>query len=313
MCNDSLVYLSKVFSNEHGTSCPILKNITTDSANFTQRITFEDNDDRRDRCNCGCVFNCNCNGFEMNDNMTFSINSTQVIINDFNLANPGGLTENNVTVNGLPVDNIDSFNQRYMASTYDLMSQIVKCSCIEKGLPTPVFFMVTGAGPWLVRVTFVIEGTIYDCGTCRNFKLCISSKENSPIAIPSQSTFSIPCISLPCTTDGIAPVINFQFNAVGSLLSPELSVVPGETCQLRLTTTLVLEPTINVEVTRETLFRTKAEEIMQPCDELSLCMNCDRDFGCRDPRRDECPKCHEDNNPNKIICCQYNGMNGMSW
>lgn len=243
---------------------------------------------------------------------------------------PNELGPNNVTVNGYNVDAVTVFNERYLAGTSDLMPNVSKCSCSEKGLSSPGFFMIEDVGPWIGKISVVIKGTAYGCGSCKKFRLCISSKGSIPIEISGCSTFAIPCISLPCTVDGMAPVINFQFDAIGSLLMPSITSCGNEGCSVTLCGKLVIEPTVELQVTRQTLFKTNAEQVMLPCDDLALCNQCSDNCGCNNNNSncnnnncnttnsncnngdssDECPSCRK---THEMLCCQFNGFNGCSW
>ena len=54
MNNESMVYLTKVFSDLQAKSCPLMTEITANAANFNQQLTFFDDCDCNNGCGCGC-------------------------------------------------------------------------------------------------------------------------------------------------------------------------------------------------------------------------------------------------------------------
>ncbi|MGN0658503.1 MAG: hypothetical protein ACI4LA_02745 [Emergencia sp.] len=267
-CNESMVYLTKVFSDQQVKSCPLMRTLTTSPACFDQQLTLMEGS------GCGCSSSSCC--AEISEDTTFAIESTEVFISSFDLAHPEDLMAQDVTVNGLPVDSIETFNERYMASTNNLMSRISDCECMERGESTKGFMLVSCAGPWKARLTLVIRGSLFTCSGCKKFKLILTSRKGTEVTIPGTSTFAADDICLPCTTGGIAPIINFSFSAEGRLLNPELmrcgeASEERSSCALILTGSLITEPVIHVQVTRQTLFRTPDERVKVPCDDLARC------------------------------------------
>ncbi len=342
MRNESTVYLTKVFSDLTAQSCPLMSQLIAEPCDFDQQLTLPD--DPNGSCGCGC---CGCGGscqtaFEITDDTDFAIESTEVFVSDFDLADPCSLKPCSVTVDGLPVDSIDLFNQRYMAATNDLMTRVGDCECMERGLSTKGFLLISGAGSWNARLTIVLRGSAFGCSGCRRFKLVFTTKNCVTIDIPGTSSFASD-ICLPCTTGGIAPVINFSFKAKARLLNPVLRSVPGSSpCALRLTGSLITEPEAEIQVTRQTLFRTTAESLNMPCDDAARCRQasgrCEngqddddsnafrlRGRCCDDGRgRDDddgednegCGSCGCDANRNgspRSISCQWNGGCGCSF
>lgn len=354
-----MVYLTKVFSDLQAKSCPLMTEITANAANFNQQLTFYDDCDCNNGCgnSCGCGCNCNCgcgcgtNNIEIDEDANFAIETTQVIVSDFDLVCPHELEPCNVTVDGMPVDGLDFFNERYMAGTNDLMTRISDCTCMERGLPTKGYFLICNAGPWKAKLTIAVTGTVFGCGGSKRFKLCMTTKNEVFVNIPGTSTFAASSICLPCTTGGIAPVINFSFGAEGSLLNPCLTADPCGQCNLMLTGCLVVEPEVDVQVTRQTLFRTSAETVNVPCDDIARCRTCGDDngnvvavtnkccgpdhghdhecgCGCDDDCRPEVPACGccgtttttgnsgcggNSRNSGRSISCQFNGYNGCNF
>lgn len=302
MNNESLVYLNKVFFDEDVKSCPLITEIALTSENTIQELTYLDNNsnDNGDcdcgcHCSCSCSCNCNCGCHNVSEYSNFNIEKIEVFVNNLVLGKPDSVTPEKVTVDGHPVDSVEYFNQRYSAGTSELLENVSQCQCIANNLPTKAYFLLCGVGPWCAKLSVLIEGTAYGCGTSNPFKLCITTKENVSIYIPGCSSFAIPSICLPCTVDGISPVINFSFGGEGDILNAQLEPDPsGATCPLVLTGNLVVEPTCQVEVTRETLFKTPAEIVDLPCDNLNKCSQC------------------SSYNSVSGVCCQFNGSNGTS-
>lgn len=287
MNNESMVYLNKVFSDVRINSCPLMSSLTATADNFDQQLTFFDgtaNDRDCDHgcghgcgcsCSCSCNCNCGCGGESIlgsEGDLNFVIDSTEVIVSEFDLANPSCISPCNVTVDGIPVDGLDFFNERYMAATNELMTRIGDCACMERGLSTKGYFLIAGIGGFRAKLTVVLRGSVFGCGVCKRFKLLMTTKNNVYVNIPGQSTFAVSELCLPCTTGGIAPIINFSFSAKANLLNPIICVDESSTaCSLTVTGCLVAEPVADVQVTRQTLFRTSAESVNVPCDDLERC------------------------------------------
>ena len=278
MCNESLVYLNKVYTDIQAKSCPLLTCLTATSENFNQQMTFIDPGEEC-RCRCSCPS-------ELEGDLTFAVESTEVFISDFNLKDPDCLHPCNVTVDGIPGDDLDFFNDRFSASTNALMAQISHCECMNRNKSTAGFFLITGIHDWKAKLTIVLRGSVFGCGACRRFKLVMTSRECEHVMLCGNSTFASPRICLPCTTNGIAPIISFSFGATAALLNPVITSEPGSSrpCNVKVTGSLITEPTVNVQVTRATLFRTDAESINLPCDDMARCQDapgtcnpCERD------------------------------------
>ncbi len=278
MNNESLVYLNKVFSDLKIKSCPLMSSLSATSENFDQQLTFTDPqtadcdcgcecDCCRNSCNCGC----GCTELDCND-LNFVIDSTEVIVSDFDLTCPGQIDPCNVTVDGIPVDGLEFFNERYMAATNELMTKIGDCACMERGLSTKAYLLISGIGGFNAKLTIILRGSAFGGGTCKKFKLVLTTKKNVFVNIPGQATFATSELCLPCTTGGIAPIINFSFNADATLLNPVIHAAQiGGTCCLTVTGCLVAEPIADVQVTRQTLFRTNAQSVNVPCDDIEKC------------------------------------------
>jgi len=265
------------------------------------------------------------------------------LVESFTLANPTCLSADQVTVDGIFVDNISFNNGQFSAATNNLLPEILKDRCQDLYLPTKAFFLITDAGPWHFRATFVLKGTVNTNGRTCCFKVEIKTPECNPRCVNGCSNFAVPSISLPCSINGIAPVINFQFTGAVSMLNPELSFSCNNCgCGVVLETNLVVEPIINVEVIRRTLFCVEACEAIIPCDgseqqyESLLSEECEEPLpipckcGTAPPRieaRERRPVCNWDDDwdcssgtHHNCSCscgeshaCQHNGCNGCSW
>lgn len=267
MNNQSMVYLNKIFSDLQIHSCPLMSSLTATEENFDQQLTFFDH---KDDCNCDC--GCGRTISELSDDLDFVIDSSEVIVSDFDLAEPSCISPCNVTVDGIPVDAIDFFNERYMAATNDLMTRVSDCTCIERGRSTKGFFLISGIGGFKAKLTIILRGSVFGCGICKRFRLRLTTKNHVCVNIPGKTTFAVAELCLPCTTGGIAPIINFSFTAKANLLNPVICKEESSgLCGLTVKGCLVAEPIANVQVTRQTLFRTHAEAVNVPCDDLEKC------------------------------------------
>lgn len=352
MYNESMVYLNKIFTDIATRSCPLLTDFTANAETFTQQLSFCELNEQGCGCNdcgesrnCGCgsyQCGCGCSGggsIEFNDDLTFVVEHTQVFISAFNLVEPEELTAADVTVNGIPVDALDFFNDRFMASANVLMAQISDCRCMEKGMSTKGFLLIQNAGGWLARLTVVVQGTVFGCGGGKRFRLVMTSREDFPVSIPGTNTFAASSICLPCTVGGISPIINFSFSASASLLNPVITPDAGtDTCNVTLTGSLVTEPIANIQVTRQTLFTTTASIVEQPCDGIpepcepassnNCCCDHEKAAGDRCDAVNTCDACNtcdpcqtcepcEPPKPSQPrrpqISCQWNGCNGCGF
>ena len=264
----TLAYMDKVFSYNQATSCPLLSSFTSNPGNSVTQLRLEPVN-TREKCCCkgiGCFFCCpeNC---VLGPDAVFSIDRSYVLVDTFTLSNPECLKAEQITVDGFFVDTVSFTNGQFSATTNDLLSQVLRTRCMDLNLPTRAFFLIMDAGPWMYRATFVLEGTVNTGGKTCCFQARIRTTDCFARTVNGCSNFAIPHISLPCSINGIAPVINFQFTGGISLLNPELSFAcHGGTNGVVLETNLVVEPMINVEVVRRTLFCVCACESLLPCD-----------------------------------------------
>ena len=282
----NLVYMDKVFSYNDATGCPLVVPINTGGPGapfFRTKLTLTQN---------GCC----CNTCRLEPNAVFTVEDSTVLVEIFELSTGAVINRNQVTVDGFPVDSITQMGGQFMAETNSLIPRIQKERCLENQLPTKTFFLISGAGPFTIRVRFIITGTVNTGGKCCCFRLEIENAPNAPsIRLPSDrlSNFAIRDLSLPCIIKGIAPVIRFQFDARAQLQNPILRVNCGRDgcapgcgepvgnpgcnqgcnqgcgcdcdCDVVLSTNLVIEPAVQVEVIRKTLFCVDACEAQIPC------------------------------------------------
>ena len=316
MLNESFVYLNKVFADVCAPSCPLLTEITASSENFTQQLHIYDCGD-----DCGCSCNsCGCTSLDFEGNPTFVIESSQIVVNNFIPANPEALSEANVTINGIPVDTLEYFNERYVATTNSIMPLVSDCKCMNKGASTKGLLLIQNVGLWSARLTIILKGHVYGCGVNKQFRLTMTSIENVPISIPGTSTFAVTQICLPCTTGGIAPVVNFSFSASATLLNPVITIDTGTgACNVIVSGSLVTEPEATVQVTRQTLFRTTAAVVEMPCDGTSEPEPCVENRCCDDADSNTtgaslpvtcCDTCKRPASQSHLNTFQWNGCNG---
>jgi len=281
----NLVYMDKVYSYNKGESCPLLLSLNTRPRDYTVTLRVTD------------PSGCCCNNCGVDCSSTFTVTGATVLVEQLLLN--GSINPSQVTVNGIPVDSISSENGQYVASTANLISRIQNCRCMENGLPTKTFFLASNIGPWAIRFRIILEGVVSTGGKNCCFRAEFVNRNTSFAALPTASTsdFAIPKLSLPCSINHVAPVIRFQFGAVAQLLNPVLTLADskGDECDavtsnLVLNGTLVINPTIAVEVIRKSLFCVTACEAMIPCDgtlESLLASEEDDEDDC-DPFADDC-------------------------
>ncbi|MBN7774255.1 hypothetical protein [Clostridium aminobutyricum] len=250
----------------------------------------------RPSCNpCGAVAGIIGNPCEIDENAVFNIVNSYVLINNFNTRPLCSLNRTQVTLDGMPVDSLDCQGGNYTATIGNIVPEITKEVCVDRGLPTRAFFLITNAGPWAFDAKFVLEGTVNTNGRLCCFRAIFET--NAPIDIHPQPgaagcgcacdcvapdtsdlcpppvwnsgtvNFAVPDISIPCTTSGISPTINFSFSGKMSLLNPSITVQENfGRLNLVLNTRVVAEPSIFLEVVKKTLFCTTACEGLLPCD-----------------------------------------------
>lgn len=272
----NLVYMDKVFSYNEAITCPLLLNLNTGGSSaglFDVSLTLDSQD-------------CCCTPCTLGSGAVFNVENSYVIVDAISTRPPGNINPNQVTINGYPVDSITYQGGQYTAGTTSLIPRVQKPECLEAGLPTKTFMMISGAGPYDFRARYVLEGTVNTNGkTCCFCAVIGNAAAAPPTSLPndSLSNFAIPNVALPCSKTGIAPDILFQFGAKIKMINPQLSVnctenTAGQTeCTLALAASLVIEPTVHVEVIRRTLFCVTA------CEGIAACN------GVEDAEDEECP------------------------
>lgn len=262
-------------------------------------------------CNCGCGNNCccdpckacivccncgnGCNDFTLTDTTTFRITNSYVTINNFDLGAGSEFTASDVTIDGFPVTGLSTVAGQYMADLSGIMGDITRCECAEKPTCTcrpydycnvPCdndghFFLAQAPGPWALSATIVLEGTVSNGTRSCSFRLCMKTASSAGIPITGSSNFALYCVDIPCQTANIAPTLVFDFDACANLLSPEITVTcTGDTCTLALSGTLVITPSIHLQVTKPSLFCLNASELQMPCDDVGQCDPCNPAENC---------------------------------
>lgn len=282
----NLTYIDKVFSFNKDIASPILFNLNTggmNTNNFVVRLFLDGSS----------LFPCT-----LSPNAVFEIDNSFVAVEYFNTRPPGNISAAQVTVDGFPVDSVNFTNGQYTAATSNVLPQVQNDRCLDRGLPTKAFFLISNAGPWDFRATYVLEGTVNTNGRLCRFRAEISNAPGSPnsmLPAGSLSSFAVPNLSLPCAINGVAPNILFQFSAKINLVNPRLVVNCGlltandlasaeeaaasdlacqsiigpifsNNCRVSLVSTIAVEPVVHVETVRRTLFCINACEGLQPCD-----------------------------------------------
>ena len=263
-------------------------------------------------CNCGCGSNCccdpckaciiccncgnGCNDFTLTDTSTFHITNSYVTISNFGLASSSEFTASDVTIDGFPVSGLSEVAGQYMADLSGIMGDITRCECADNR-PTCTcrpydycnvpcdndghFFLAQAPGPWAMSATIVLEGTVSNGSRSCSFRLCMKTSPSAGIPISGSSNFALYCVDIPCQTANIAPTLVFDFDACANLLSPELTVnCTGDTCTLALSGTLVVTPSIHLQVTKPSLFCLNASELQMPCDDVGQCDPCNPSENC---------------------------------
>ncbi|MCI5898192.1 MAG: hypothetical protein MRZ82_04245 [Firmicutes bacterium] len=354
----NLVYMDKVYSYNQATSCPILFNLDTGrTPSGTFNVDIELSEPLRKRgCGCGETSrcrsgnNCDCCTCNLNSDAVFTVESGTACLNFISTRPQGCISPEQLTIDGFEVDSLKFSNGLFTAGVADILPKIQKRRCINAGLPTKHFFLLRDVGPWDIRATFTLFGTVNSGGrTCR-FTATFTLDDDAPnICVPNRcpSGFAIPNLSLPCTANGFSPDINFQFGGKLKMVNPEICIRNNRhsdtddenSCGCEggssrntpiLVTQLVLEPSIHAEAVRRTLFCVNACEGRVPCGPASTELSIES-TECRDPFAPDCvcgsrhssvspSSCdcderddcrdHRDHRPSAF---QFNGCNGCTW
>lgn len=286
----NLVYLDKVFSYNNATGCPLPFHLKTGCGKDNFDVIYETKD---------CRFECSCETCIIDETSTFIIESATATLDLIRTKPEGNICPNQVTINGEHVDSVTFANHRYTVDATDIIAAGQKQRCLDLNQPTRFFFLIRNVGPWEFRATYILKGIVNSHGrTCR-FKAIFTNEEDSFSVICNNcSNFAIPDVALPCSINGVFPEISFQFTGKIKMVNPKLSVrchrkghppigkdesqntasqcllcppcppCPTESnCSLVLTSKLIIEPTVQLEVIRKTLFCVNGREVLLPCDQ----------------------------------------------
>lgn len=278
---NNLVYLDKVFSYNKSTSCPIPFEFCTAGPlgnRFEVEFTMED----RGRRSGGC---CD-NSCVLEPDAVFRVDRAVAFLDYIDTRPPGQIDPCQVTLNGDPVDDVTFINGRYLVNTSGVLSKVQRTRCQDVGLPSKTFFLVRDVGPFDIRLSFEVEGVVNTNGKNCRFCAKFTMRDRAPdLCLPSccPASFAVPNLALPCAINGIAPDVLFQFGGSVEMVNPEICVncsrrpLPGmeedccnpcctpSHCGIVLSANLVIEPSIQVESVRQTLFCVKGCEAMLPC------------------------------------------------
>lgn len=276
----NLVYMDKVYSYNKASSCPLLHVLQGRCMEFTTKLRLEPIDDDCDCGGRGCHGCCCCcqpvNTCELRSDAVFTVTRSYVLVKSLDLR-PRSLDESDVTIDGVEVDDLDEIGRQFVASANTAIVETSKSRCSDLGLPTKNFFLIRGAGPWIFRGTIVLEGTVNTGGrTC-----CFQAKFETPdrgLQIDGTSTFAVPKLAIPCIAGGIAPVIRFNFTGKVFILNPEIIMDMRDSDRIcTVLGSLAVEPEVNVEVSRRTLFCIDACEGLLPCEGTEAAFELDDD------------------------------------
>ena len=358
----TLVYLDKVFALEKDTSCPIIFSLNTAQCPDTFTVTYESADRDCDPC-------------PLRPDAVFKIKKTTAILDFIETCPPGNIEPDQVLINGEEVDGVTFENGRYLVDISTVISQVLQSGCEARNLPTKVFFLIRNVCCFQIRATFILEGTVNTGGRTCCFRAVFSNAQDGPpIILPNGccTSFAISKLAVPGVSNGNVPTISFRFTGKIRLVNPELKVIcngngngPGSTafgaegpdgccnrddffrpgnlnCFLALCSKVVVEPTVNVETVRRTLFQIEANEGVPESNENlaalagvsdlncrgglpeacrnevggveDICEDHDEVGGVEDRGRCDCPDVFGSNsNRRNRSAFQFSGNNGCSW
>lgn len=280
-------------------------------------------------CCCCCDCGNSCSDFTVTANTTFTITDASIEVSTFRPSADSTFAAADVTVDGFPVTALQLVNGQYQADLSGIMADITKCPCIQPPAPRcrclpddrcittctngGHFFMAQVPGPWVLGATIILRGTAKNGSRTCSFRCCMQTipATGGGITITGADNFAMNCVEIPCQTGGVSPTLSFDFCTCVSLQNPSLTVtVVDEVPTVALTATMVLTPEINLQTTRQTLFRLQASEVPVPCDNVGQCDSCET-FTV-----DTCCCESQSNSSNSIIaaapsvacqCCETNG------
>ena len=332
----NLAYIDKVFSYKEGHSCPISYSLNTATSEIpAQLITSKEPlppvDPCAQKCCCDspapdCSRQCCCCCGGTSDCQTgtasvFTVKRSFAVVNSLTPA--AAIAPAGVTLNGHAVNAVNTENGIYTVDISNIENQLSDAKCQCSGLPSKAFFMINGITGWNLTGQLILDGTVNTGGSVCNFRATFNI--TAPLAVTGTTAFAISDAGIPCSVHGISPAIQFTLGGRINILNPEITITAAGT---QLTALLILEPSINLEVTRKTLMCMTGCEADIPCDnsltsaliqqggcaEEPGCM-CSAKVpeppvaGCEKPSN-ECEKPQE----NECGCSmyQFNGTNGCS-
>lgn len=334
-CNDNFVYLSKIFYNERENSSPIMSALDSATADLSQQLNIGSNlckkaSSSSRQCSCGCNNNsgtavnisccCDCCcDFAITADTTFDITNSYVMVHSYGLTTPTDLTAADVTIEGLPITELTARGNQFTGDISGILPQITGCACKPDCANTCSgnFIMITAAGPWSLSATIVLEGNVYGNGSSCQFRMCFNTVEGSPLAVTGAASFAFCGIDIPCQISGMAPSLIFDFDACVKLLNPAINVTCTEgVCTPVLTGSLVITPTVNLQIVRPSLFNLGNCEVPISCDDFGQCNPCNSaEAECIEPADNCCcnDSIHKETQPINEISCQYCGTNGFGF
>lgn len=333
--NDNFVYLNKIFYNEKENSSPIITALDSATAEHAQQLNISSNlckstpaPPRQSSCNCNnntvraintnCCCDCCCD-FAVTADTTFDITNSYVIVHSYNLTTPADLTAADVTIEGLPITELTVSGNQFTGNISGILPQIMGCSCKPACANTCSgnFIMITAAGPWELSATIVVEGNVYRSGSSCQFRICFNTAEGSLLAVTGAASFAFCGIDIPCQISGMAPYLMFDFDACVKLLNPAINVTCTEgVCTPVLTGSLVITPTVSLQIVRPSLFNLGECEVPISCDDFGQCNPCNlAEAECIEPSDNCCCNDNTRKEPQQAdgISCQYCGTNGFGF
>lgn len=245
-------------------------------------------------CCCCCDCGNNCSDFTVTANTTFTITDASIEVSTFRPSADSTFAAADVTVDGFPVTALQLVNGQYQADLSGIMADITKCPCTQPPVPRcrclpddrcittctngGHFFMAQVPGPWVLGATIILRGTAKNGSRTCSFRCCMQTipATGGGITITGADNFAMNCVEIPCQTGGVSPTLSFDFCTCVSLQNPSLTVtVVEEVPTVALTATMVLTPEINLQTTRQTLFKLQASEVPVPCDNVGQCDSCE--------------------------------------
>lgn len=295
----------------HGCGCDMKCDCDHDRDRDRNRERDRERNRNRDR-NRDC--DCCCN-LSLSPNTTFDITNAFAIVHSFTLAGTAPLTPEDITVDGLPITALSSSGGQFMGDLSGIMAEITKCPCVSPcaNVCPGNFVLISARGPWNLRATIVLEGTLFENGVTCQFRVCFTTAEGVSLPITGPAAFAFCGVDIPCQIAGIAPSLLFDFDACAAILNPMLEVTrTNNGFGLALRGSLVVTPEADLKVIRSSLFRINADEVEKECDDVGQCSPCNpHEADCFEPG-DNCCCGQKRPRPGSINaacqCCDTNGF-----